>query len=49
LSEFEEYFKTAMTNAINFSKDPPKDFLDYLYKVRDSLDVLKHQEAQKRK
>jgi hypothetical protein len=46
LTQFEEHFKNAMKNAMEFASTPPPEFLTYLYKVRDSLDVLKHQEAQ---
>ena len=44
LSSFEENFKKGMDEAIEFATYPTQEFKDYLYGVRDSMDVMKQME-----
>lgn len=43
LTGFEKHFKDAMDSAMAFAAKPPKEFLEFMYQVRDRLDVLKQQ------
>jgi hypothetical protein len=43
LSKFERFFLEDTKAAMEFSTNPSEEFLKYLYTVRDSLDVIKHQ------
>jgi hypothetical protein len=45
MSQFEQFFKEDLENAMDFAAHPDEEFTKYLSGFRDRLDVLKQQEA----
>ena len=43
MNKFETFFRQDTEAAMQFSEKPPKEFTEYMYQVRDRLDVLKQQ------
>jgi hypothetical protein len=43
MDKFESFFVQDLESAMEFSINPSKQFREYLFEVRDKLDVIKHQ------